>query len=248
MAIIRNIPTAIRVYGSLRLLTKYKKAIKKYREEGNLEKERENILMATSVWGKQVVKDIRADVAVTGRENIPDNGPVVFVSNHQSFADIPVLVSILDKFQTGFVAKQSLEKLPLYGQWADLVRCVFILRESPRESLKAMKKGIEYIEQGFSMAIFPEGTRSRGGKMAEFKKGSMKLATIPGVPIVPIALNGTYAIYEETGVFKKAKVEVKILPPVNTKDISKEEEKELASTLENLIRENVEEMQQRMEK
>ncbi len=240
MAVIRNIPKIITFYTRLKLLTIHRKNIEKYKAEENWELERENILKATRTWGTQIMKDVGANVTVKGKENIPSEGPVVFISNHQGYMDIPALCAVLDKFQIGFIAKQSLEKIPLYGKWAGRVRSVFILRESPRDSLKAIKKGIEFINDGFSLVIFPEGTRSKSSTPGEFKKGSTKLATSPKVPIVPISINGTYKLFEETGVFKGGDVEITIHPPIETKDLTKEEEKLLPEKVEKIVKEGLE--------
>ncbi len=242
MAVIRNIPKVITFYTRLRLLNVHKKNIEKCKADGNWELEREHILKATTTWGTQIMKDVGANITVHGRENLPKEGPAVFISNHQGYMDIPTLCSVLDTFQIGFIAKQSLEKIPLYGKWAARVRSVFILRESPRDSLKAIKKGIEFINDGFSLVIFPEGTRSKGEIPGEFKKGSTKLATSPKVPIVPISINGTYKLFEETGVFKGGDVEVVIHPLIETKNLTKEEEKLLPEKVENIVKEGLEKL------
>ncbi len=233
---IRNIGPAAKFYSTLKYLNQYKKKIKKYRAEGNREKERENILLATTTWSKNVAKEMGLNINISGRENLPEKGPVVVVANHQGFADVIALCATLDKFQVGFVAKQSLSKIPLYGVWVDLVRCVLIKRESPRDSLNAIKKGVSYIKEGFSLVIFPEGTRSRSSQMGSFKKGSIKLATIPKAPIIPITINGTYKILEETGEIKPGDIDIIIHPLIETKGLSKEEEKNISSNVEKVVR------------
>ena len=103
---------------------------------------------------------MKAAKHVYGEENIPSEGPVCYVSNHQGYCDIPCYFTALRKIQFGFVAKDDLEKVPKYGDWIKRVRSSMIKRGDPRASLKAILEGIEYIEQGFSMLIFPEGTRA----------------------------------------------------------------------------------------
>lgn len=242
MVIIRNIPAVVKFYCSLRHLTQYKKAISDARATGDCKLEQENILKATKCWGTQMLKGVGVTVDVKGRENLPKKGPVVYMSNHQGFGDIVVLCAVLDTVQIGFIAKESLAKVPLYGKWIDRVRSVMIRRGDPRESLKAINKAIELIKKDYSMVIFPEGTRSRSAKMAEFKKGTTKLATKPGVPIIPVSLNGTYRIIEETGKIKSAHVDVIIHEQIETKGISREEEKLLCQKVENIVREGVKEL------
>ena len=122
------------------------------------------------------------------------------------------------------------------------IRSVFIENDDPREALNAINRGIEYIKDGYSLAICPEGTRSKGPTVGPFMRGAIKLATKPGVPIVPVALNGTYKMLEETGVVSPARVDVKIFPAIPTAGISRKEEKEIGERVEQLIRDGVAEL------
>lgn len=242
---IRNIIPLVKLVFALRFLQRQKKEILKARAAGDMEREREYILKATTCWGKHLADIFNIKINVQGYENLPEKGPVVFVSNHQSYADIPVLCAVLDKFQFGFIAKSDLEKVPLYGWWIENIRSVYIKREDARASLKAINEGIDLIEKGFSMAVFPEGTRSRCSQMGEFKKGSLRLATKPEVPVVPIALNGTYEVFEKYGYVHSAEVDLVILPPVETAGLSKSEASELSVVIEDLISAELEKLPKR---
>jgi len=206
------------------------------RKTGDLEKERENILYCTSIWGKHILKTFDIKLNVTGKENLPDKGPVVFAANHQGFADIPVTCATFDKFQFSYIARDTLEKMPLYGKWIPLIRGVFIKRDSTRAALKTIDDGIALLEQGFSLLIFPEGTRKRSSKGGEFKKGSLRLATKPGVPVIPVSINGTYRVFEESGYIRNGmKVELVIHPPIETKGMDKATANNLAAEVEKII-------------
>lgn len=242
MVIIRNIPGIMKILGSLPGLRTYKKNIDAARASGDIEKEKENILGATIKWGTYLVDHFGIDLTVYGRENLPDEGPVVYICNHQGYADIPILCSVLDKFQVGFIARDNLKQLPLYGTWMRRIRSVMIKREDSRASLQAITEGIQYIHQGFSLILFPEGTRSKDGEVHEFKKGSLKLATKPGVPIVPITINGSRQIYEDTGILQSGKVDVLIHPPVPTEGMSRQEEKELYDKMKKIVADGLEEL------
>lgn len=242
MKIIRNIPAAVKVLGDVVHYNKYKSLIDDAKASGDAEEERRLILEATSTFGPKIIKQFGCDLHVHGEENIPENGPVVIMLNHQSYADIPVMFAVFRKFQFGFVAKEYLAKAPVLGQWMPRIRSVFIKNDDPRESLKAISQGVEYIKDGYSLAICPEGTRSKGPTVGPFMKGAIKLATKPGVPIVPVALNGTYHMLEETGAVRPARVDVKIFPPIPTAGISRKEEKELGDEIENMIRSGVAEL------
>jgi 1-acyl-sn-glycerol-3-phosphate acyltransferase len=108
-------------------------------------------------------------------------------------------------FQCGYIAKSEIKKVPHFGRWINRVRGIYINRGDARESLKTINEGVEFLKQGFSMVIFPEGTRAKGPdyELGEFHHGSFKLATKAKVPIVPVTINGTYKCYEETGVVQK---------------------------------------------
>jgi len=235
MKIIRNIPGAVKGYYALRYLTEYKKEIDAARAAGEMERERAAILKATTTWGSKLSQLMGIDITVIGRENLPKEGPVLYVSNHQGYADIVVLCAALDTIQFSFVTKMELAKVPLYGRWIDRVRAIFMAREDLRASLQSIKNGIEYIQMGFSLLVFPEGTRSHGPKMGEFKAGAFKLATKPGVPIVPVSLNGTYRTFEERGVMTGGKVQILIHPPVPTKGITREQERDLPEQIKEII-------------
>ncbi len=242
MKILRNIPAAIKVFGDVIHYNKYKSLIDNAKSSGDKEEERRLILEATSTFGPKIMEQFGCDLHIHGEENIPDEGPVVIMLNHQSYADIPVMFAVFRKFQFGFVAKQYLAKAPVVGQWMPRIRSVFIENDDPREALNAINRGIEYIKDGYSLAICPEGTRSKGPTVGPFMRGAIKLATKPGVPIVPVALNGTYKMLEETGVVSPARVDVKIFPAIPTAGISRKEEKEIGERVEQLIRDGVAEL------
>jgi 1-acyl-sn-glycerol-3-phosphate acyltransferase len=234
---------AVWMYFNLRHLRHYHFKIKKYRDLDDYEKEREQILNSTSTWGLCIMKKYKITLNISGLENVPE-GPVLFVSNHQGYADIPVFCAVLSKKQIGFVAKTSLGKIPVFGEWIRDIRSVFIERDDARSSLKTMEEGIGLLKKGFSLVIFPEGTRSRGPEPGEFKKGSLRLATKSGVPIVPVTLNGTYHVFEEHGYVKPgAEADFYIHPAIETKGLSKAELSGLPEKVEAIIRSKLEEFQ-----
>lgn len=242
MKILPNLPTLLKMLFALRYLTEYKKEIHQARERGDVEAEKAAILKATTTWGNKLLHITGATYKVYGRENLPKEGPVLYVCNHQGAADIVVLCAALDTIQYSFITKAELAKVPLYGAWIDRVRAVFLHREDPRASLKSIQQGIEYIRMGFSLLVFPEGTRSRGPFMGEFKPGAFKLATKPEVPIVPVSLQGTYRGYEDTGVFKGVPIKIMVHPPIPTKGLSKEAERELPDKVRTIIAEGLDQL------
>lgn len=235
MKIIQNIPSAFKLYSTLKHLNLFKKEIDDAKSKGDFQRERDTIRKAQTTWGNNVLRIFGSSLTVEGKENLPEQGPVVFVGNHQGYADIIAYCAALETPQFGFIAKEDLGKIPVYGTWIKRIRSVLIKRGDARASLRAIDEGIKLIEQGFSLMIFPEGTRSKGPDPGEFKKGSIKLATKPGVPIIPVSLNGSYKMYEETGVLKGADIKVLIHPPIETKGLSRPEEKALTGKVEEII-------------
>lgn len=243
MKIIPNIPSVFKLYGNLRFLNKHKKNIEKYKASGEADKEREYIRLAEYEWANRLLEDFGCELVIHGEENLPKEGPVVYIGNHQGYADIVAFCAALSKYMPfGYVAKNELEKVPVYGTWIKRIRSVLIKRDDPRESLKAIEEGVHLIEQGFNMMIFPEGTRSRGPEMGEFKRGAFKLATKPGVPVVPATILGSWHVYEETGVIRGARIDVMIHPPVETAGLDRKAEKQLTVDVENTVRQGLEEL------
>ena len=222
---------------SLSLLTKigamYK--VKSLDKQGKIEEKEAYIHKVTSKWAMSQLKYSGAKVSVYGKENIPDNIPVVFISNHQGNFDIPLLMSYIDK-PKGFIAKIETLKIPLVRTWMQYIHCVFMDRSNLRKSAAAIIEGVKIIKDGHSLVIFPEGTRSKGGPLGEFKAGSFKLATKSKVPIIPITINGSYRLMEaNNNKIKAANVELFIHPQIETKNLSKEEQENLPDMVKEII-------------
>ncbi len=202
--------------------------------------EREKIVHSiVNHWSNTLVKITGANVKIIGKENIPD-GAVLFVANHQGNCDIPTLLAFIDRL-IGFVAKEEIKKLPVIPTWMEAMHCVFINRKNKEKSLQTINMGVEILKEGHSLVIFPEGTRSKGGPIKQFKAGSFKLAIEASVPIVPIAIEGTYKIMEQNGGFMKpANVTITILKPIMPSEFIDVDTKDLANSVREKIVEVVE--------
>jgi len=169
-----------------------------------------------------------AKITVQGKENIPTDQPVLFVANHKSYFDIPILVSIID-VPMAFIGKMELKKMPIVSYWMKRIHCIFMDRDDIRQSLKAINQGIEQIKEGQSLLIFPEGTRIKGDELGEFKKGSLKLATKSNAPIVPVYIGNAYKILEAHFPWVKATdITVNIGAPIELDALSLEDKKNLS--------------------
>lgn len=204
-------------------------------KKGKTEEAEKYINRVTAKWAKQQVNNSGATVHVHGLENIPKDQAVVFMSNHQGNFDIALFMSFIDK-PKGYVSKIEIDKLPIVRTWMRLIHCVFMDRSSLKGAATAIVEGIQVIKQGHSLVIFPEGTRSKGGPLGEFKAGSFKLATKSKAPIIPVTMDGTYKLMEaQGGKVKPATVHVYIHPPIETAHLTKEEQIELPERVKNII-------------
>ncbi|ENK0839545.1 1-acyl-sn-glycerol-3-phosphate acyltransferase [Clostridium botulinum] len=213
--------------------------LKYLKRKGNKEEIEKYINKSVLGWANFIVNGIGIRINKKGLENVPE-GPCLFVGNHQGLLDVPVIVSSLDRY-VGFVAKKEMLKLKILTYWMKEMKCVFMDRQNVRAAIKTINEGVENLKNGYSMLIFPEGTRSRGENLGEFKKGSMKLGIKAGVPIVPIAINGTYNVLEANGnKIKAADVDLIVCPPIYPKELSKEEQNNLSETIKGIIQKELE--------
>lgn len=168
-------------------------------------------------------------ITVKGFENVPKDTPVLYAGNHNSYFDIVISGSVIP-YPTGYVSKKEMIKFPFLRIWMYFINCVFIDRDNPRQGLKTILKGIDKINSGISMFIFPEGTRSKDGKMTSFKEGSMKMAQKSGCPIIPVAFTNTASVFEnQFPKIKRSAVTIEFGKPIYTSELSKEEQKSLGS-------------------
>lgn len=168
-------------------------------------------------WGRIVLGATGSKVTVRGAENIPP-GPVVVMGNHQSIFDIMLVLGYIDK-PLAFIAKKELARAPLIAPWMSYLGCIFLDRKDVRQAAQVFQEAVEKVRNGWSMVIFPEGTRSRGAQMGEFKKGSMKLPLRAEAPIIPVSIQGTYKAYEGNGYrIGPAQIELTISSPIFPRD------------------------------
>lgn len=217
------------------LPTKWKAA--RLEKQGRTEEKKRLVESKIGHWAKLLLRYIQVDVEVTGQENLPPaDKTVVFVSNHQSYMDIPILLAYLDK-PHALMAKKELGKIPFLSAWMRLLGCVFVERDDARAAVAAMRKAEETLQNGNSMIICPEGTRSKSDTMHEFKAGAVHIAVKAGVDVVPVAIDGSYKALEgNRWRLKKCKVRFVILPSVSTQNLDRAAQKELPKKLEYLVR------------
>lgn len=212
---------------------------KRLEKQGNLEARDLYVQKTASKWMFDHIKRTGSTVEVIGKENLPKDQTVVFISNHQGNFDIPLLMAYID-MPFGFISKVEAKKIPVVKQWMELMHCVFMDRSTLKGSAGAIIEGIKELKAGHSLVIFPEGHRSKSDQMAEFKAPSFKLATKPGIPIVPLTIQGTYqAMEKNNNRIKPAHMRLTIHPPIPTKGLTKEELAALPEQVQTLIQKSI---------
>jgi len=142
-------------------------------------------------WTWIILRVAGIRLKVEGLENIDPRRQYVFIVNHQSNIDIPVLVQALPEFQLRWIAKKELLRVPFLGwaMWA--TKHVTVDRSDPQDAVRSLLRAKERLGAGISLVIYSEGTRSRDGRLQRFKKGGFLLAAQANTPIVPITVNGS---------------------------------------------------------
>lgn len=166
-------------------------------------------------WSKVLIKIAGVKLTIEGLEKIDPNGSYVFVSNHVSYMDTPIVLGHIPNFR--FLAKKSLFSVPFLGYHLKRAGHLAVPRENPRQALKTMADAGRIIrERGISVLIFPEGGRSLDG-LKPFKEGAAYIALNAGVPVVPVGLEGTLEVLPMGSLnVRPGKVVMRIGDPIPT--------------------------------
>ncbi len=191
-------------------------------------------------WGRSILFAGRIHVSVKGFSNIDPDKPYIFMPNHMSNFDIPVLLAHL-KVQFRWLAKAELFRIPLFGYAMKRAGYISIDRSNRKSAFESLARAARIIRDGRSVLIFPEGTRSRDQSVRDFKKGGFVLALESGVPIVPVVIHGTWRIMSKNGLMiRPGNVTVEIMEPIETKNYSRETKEDLLARVRGVIVENFE--------
>lgn len=229
--------TIIKVIQFIFLLFSSRKDLKiamNYDKQKNYVARDEKVKNQVFTWTRAVVALTNSTVSVTGLENIPHDTAVVFMGNHQGYMDIPLILGYVNK-PTAFISKIEIKKVPIMSKWMELMQCVFMDRKNMRQSVQAISDAVETLKNGYSLVIFPEGTRSKGGPVAPFKAGSFKLAFRSEVPIIPLTIDGTWKVLEEHKKLCPSHIKLTIHPPIQTKELTREEQIALPNKIRDIV-------------
>jgi len=188
------------------------------------------------VWAQCLLLVSGVRVKVEGLEKIARDGSYVFVSNHLSYMDTPVVLANIP-VQFRFLAKRGLFQIPLLGTHLARAGHIPVPREDARAAVKTMSTAAQVIrERGISLLIFPEGGRAPDGRLAEFKEGAAYIAIRAGVPVVPIALKGTREILPYgSGHVRSGSVTMRVGEPIATDQVQLRDRVQITAELRERI-------------
>lgn len=157
---------------------------------------------------------------VEGRERIDRRERYVIVVNHRTVIDIPALYYLPLNFR--WVSKREVYKVPFFGQYLFLHGDICINRGRGTAAMEQLlREGCEWIGRGASVAVFPEGTRSKDGEIHRFKSGAFQLAKEAGVAILPVVMEGTDTLIRKNGLFNwRNRITIRVLPPVPAGEVA----------------------------
>ena len=195
----------------------------------------DSVHIIAGVWARSILVGSRVHVRVNGLSNIEPDKSYVYMANHQSNFDIPVLLGYLP-VQFRWLAKAELFKIPVFGRAMRGAGYVKIDRFNQESAFDSISEAAQKMKNGVSVMIFPEGTRSKDGRIKSFKKGGFVMAVDAGVPIVPVIIRGTWSIMAKSSLrINRGDVEMEIAKPIDTIGYSRETKEELMDKVRTVI-------------
>lgn len=184
-------------------------------------------------WSWLILKTTGVSVEIEGLERLDGSRSYVFAANHQSIYDIPILFANLP-FQLRILAKDSLGRIPFLG-W-HLSRTGHVLVDRSKAGAGVVRKMKRLVDEGHSLIVFPEGTRSTDGSVGRFKGGSFVIALQSGLPVVPITVVGSrHVMLRGELTVRPGRVRVIVHPPIETAVVPKESVREFAASVRDVI-------------
>lgn len=188
-------------------------------------------------WAKRLVEIAHVSTSIRGMDHIDWSLPSVVMSNHASLYDIPVLFHTLPT-DLNFLSKKELQSIPFLGWAMDAGGFVFIDRKNPTAARLSIDAAAEQVTSGKTVAIFPEGTRTKDGLLRPFKKGGFVLAIKSKAQIIPVYVDGTYDILpRDTLLVQPGHVEVRVGPAVNASNFDIEQKEALMGEVRGSLQE-----------
>ncbi|MDH4204399.1 MAG: 1-acyl-sn-glycerol-3-phosphate acyltransferase [Desulfobacteraceae bacterium] len=187
------------------------------------------------IWAKCILALSNIRVTVKGLSNLKPGRSYIYMANHMSNFDIPVLQAFLP-VQFRWLAKAELYKIPVFGYAMKRAGYISIDRSDRKSAIESLNKAVKIIRDGISVVIFPEGTRSRNHNIQPFKKGGFFLAVDSGVPIIPIIIHGTERIMpKKQMLIKPGNVTLEIAKPINSSDYTRKTKNDLMDKIRDIF-------------
>ena len=187
------------------------------------------------IWAKCILALSNIKVSVKGFSNLKPGRSYIYMANHMSNFDIPVLQAYLP-VQFRWLAKAELYRIPLFGYAMKRADYISIDRSDRKSAIESLNKAVNIIRDGVSVVIFPEGTRSNTNNVQPFKKGGFFLAVDSGVPIIPVIIHGTGRIMpKKKMLIKPGNVTLEIKKPINSSDYTRKTKDDLMKKVRAVI-------------
>jgi 1-acyl-sn-glycerol-3-phosphate acyltransferase len=193
-----------------------------------------------NIWAKMLLAVANTKVEIVGAENVLMGKPQIFMANHQSDFDVLIVLAHL-RGQFRWIVKKELFQIPIFGRAMQSAGYIEIDRKDREKAMMSIDRAAMKIREGKSVMSFPEGTRSKDGKIKPFKHGMFYLAIKSGVPIVPISIIGAGEIMPKRSLhIKPGRITLVIDKPIDVSGYSIENRQELIDKVQNVIAGNYE--------
>lgn len=196
-----------------------------------MDKMRRIPIFLSQIWGTVLMRLTRSFPTIEGREILEkyykENRAAMFVANHNAWMDIPFVGATVGWRNYKMISKAELGKVPILGRSIKVGGHVMVDRTNRRSQLMTLKSGMQWLKDGVHLITFPEGTRSRDGRLLPFKNGAFKMAHKVGAPVIPISIIHANIVNPTTWMFpRKAShgvCKVVVHEPIESKDITEDE-------------------------
>ncbi len=188
------------------------------------------------IWARTLCALSLVHIKVQGHENIDPKASYIFVANHQSLYDMPLVYGWL-KNNFKWIIKKEFRKMPIMGKTCELMGHIFIDRSNPMRAKHSLDLAKQNLKQGnSSIFLFPEGTRTRTGQIGKFKRGAFTIASDLHLPIVPVTINGAFnALPKGLNYIIPGTIEMIIHSPIDTTNLNNENLNEMINQIKTII-------------
>tara|TARA_X000001036_G_scaffold282675_1_gene262534 strand:- start:340 stop:981 length:642 start_codon:yes stop_codon:yes gene_type:complete len=187
-------------------------------------------------WGKTLGRLFNIKLRVFGKENFDNNKQYIFAPNHSSLIDFQVLLIAVNQYLV-FVAKKELDRIPIFNTIIQTAGFVLVNRRNNKEAIQSLEDlRLDMEKYPRSVAIFPEGTRSKDGNLQDFKKGAAVFGIDTGMPIIPVAITGSYSWWNRSLFSNNPNIiTITFGIPINTKNSSYEDRNKITMGIKDQI-------------